>query len=76
MLLLKNKELYFIAPAANGRQQAPERMIEEVGGFAGCISGPRSKGLSTKLDLESTPKQSMMDTTRGVSGRIRLLCVC
>jgi multimeric flavodoxin WrbA len=41
---ITNKEMYFIATAADGRKQAMERTLEGFRGFTSCLPGAREKG--------------------------------
>lgn len=42
---VNNKDMYFIATAADGRKQALERTMEEFRGFTACLSGIKEKGI-------------------------------
>ena len=42
---IKNKEMYFILTAADGRKQAMERTVEGFRGFTSCLSGAQEKGI-------------------------------
>lgn len=42
---ISNKDMYFIATAANPRKEAMERTIEGFRGFTSCISGANEKGI-------------------------------
>jgi len=42
---IRNKEMYFIVTAADGRKQAMERTIEGFRGFTSCLSGAKEKGI-------------------------------
>lgn len=42
---IKNKDIYFIATAADGRKETLERTIEEFRGFTTCLSGIKEKGV-------------------------------
>lgn len=42
---LRDKELYFIATAANDSQPAMERTIEGFRGFTSCLSGAKEMGI-------------------------------
>jgi multimeric flavodoxin WrbA len=42
---IRNKELYFIVTAADGRKQAMERTLEGFRGFTSCLSGAKEKGI-------------------------------
>lgn len=42
---IRNKEMYFIVTAANGRKQAVERTLEGFRGFTSCLSGAKEKGI-------------------------------
>jgi multimeric flavodoxin WrbA len=44
-LAISNKEIYFIATAANPRKQAMERTIEGFRGFTSCLNGAKEKGI-------------------------------
>ena len=42
---ISNKEIYFIATAANPRKQSLERTIEGFRGFTFCLDGAKEKGI-------------------------------
>jgi len=42
---VNNKDIYFIATAADDRKQVLERTIEEFRGFTDCLSGIKEKGI-------------------------------
>ena len=42
---ISNKEMYFIATAADGRKQAMERTVEGFRGFTSCLPGAREQGI-------------------------------
>jgi multimeric flavodoxin WrbA len=44
-LEIRNKEIYFIATAANPRKQAMKRVIEGFRGFTSCLTGAKEKGI-------------------------------
>lgn len=44
-LTISNKEMYFIATAADSRKQAMERTLEGFRGFTSCLSGAKEKGI-------------------------------
>ena len=44
-LAISDKEMYFIATAADSRKQAMERTFEGFRGFTSCLSGTKEKGI-------------------------------
>ena len=44
-LAINNKEIYFIATAADSRKQAMERTLEGFRGFTSCLSEAKEKGI-------------------------------
>jgi multimeric flavodoxin WrbA len=44
-LAISNKEMYFIATAADNRKQAMERTFEGFRGFTSCLEGAKEKGI-------------------------------
>ena len=42
---VKNKELYYIATAADDRKEALERTMEGFRGFLACLPGAKEKGI-------------------------------
>ncbi len=44
-LTISNKEMYFIATAADSKKQAMERILEGFRGFTSCLSGAKEKGI-------------------------------